>query len=77
MYKSNRYHKKGLEVSYMVSYRVARTGKPHTIVEDVILPATADMAGTILGEKAQKHYTDNAFIKQHFHNASVTWQEMV
>ena len=38
----------------MVSYRVARTGKPHTIVEDLILPAAMDMAGTMLGEKAQK-----------------------
>jgi hypothetical protein len=37
-----------------VSYRVARTGKPHTIVEDFILPAAADMAGTMLGEKAKK-----------------------
>jgi hypothetical protein len=33
----------------MVSYRVARTGQPHTIVEDLILPAAADMAGTMLG----------------------------
>jgi hypothetical protein len=31
---------------------VARTDKPHTIVEDLILPATVDMAGTKLGEKA-------------------------
>jgi hypothetical protein len=38
----------------MVSYRVARTGKHHTIVEDFILSAAADMAGTMLGEKAQK-----------------------
>ena len=38
----------------MVSYRVARTDKPHTIVEDLILPAATDMAGTMLGEKAQK-----------------------
>ena len=38
----------------MVSYRVAKTGKPHTIVEDFILPATVDMTGTMLGEKAQK-----------------------
>ena len=45
---------KGLEASYMVSYRVARTGKPHTIVEDLILPAAVDMAGIMLGEKAQK-----------------------
>jgi hypothetical protein len=47
-------HKKGLEVSYMVSYRVARTGKPHIIVEEFILPAAADMAGTMLGEKAKR-----------------------
>ena len=46
----------------MVSYRVARTGKPHTIVEDLILPTAADMAGTMLGEKAPKNYTDSAFI---------------
>jgi hypothetical protein len=38
----------------MVSYRVARTGKPHTIVEDFILPAAVDMVGTKLGEKAIK-----------------------
>jgi hypothetical protein len=32
----------------------SKTGKPHTIVEDLILPAAADMAGTMLGEKAKK-----------------------
>jgi hypothetical protein len=47
-------NKKRLEASYMVRYRVARTGKPHTIVEDFILPAAVDMAGTMLGEKATK-----------------------
>jgi hypothetical protein len=49
----------------MVSYQVARTGKPHTIVEDLIFPASVDMAGTMLGENAQKNDTDNVFIKQH------------
>jgi hypothetical protein len=49
----------------MVSYRVARTGKPHTIVEDLILSALTDMAGTMLGEKAQKTIQTNVFIKQH------------
>ena len=39
-------NKKGLEASYMVIYRVAKTGKPHTIVEDLILPAAEDMAGS-------------------------------
>ena len=38
----------------MVRYRVARTGKPHTIVEDLILPVTADMAVAMLGEKAKR-----------------------
>jgi hypothetical protein len=38
----------------MVSYRVARTGKPHTIVEDLILPDAAELAGTMLVEKAKK-----------------------
>jgi hypothetical protein len=56
-------NKKGLEASYMVSYRVARTGKPHTIVEDFLLPAAEDIAGTMLGEKAKRNYTDNSFIK--------------
>jgi hypothetical protein len=49
----------------MVSYQVARTDKPHTIVEDLILPADVEMAGTMLGEKAKKNYTDNSIIKQH------------
>ena len=47
-------NKKGLEASYIVSYRGARTSKPHTIGEDLILPAAPAMAGTILGGKDQK-----------------------
>ena len=51
---------------YMVSYRVTKTGKPHTTVEDLILPAAADdTAGTMLGEKGKKKNIDNAFFKQH------------
>ena len=58
-------NKKGLKESYMVSYRVTRTDKPITIVEYLIIPAVMDMAGTMLGEKAKKNFTDNVFIKQH------------
>ena len=39
----------------MMSYRVARTDKPHTIVGDLIISAAADMDGTMLGEKAKKN----------------------
>ncbi|KAI7789743.1 putative zinc finger BED domain-containing protein 5-like [Triplophysa rosa] len=38
----------------MVCYRVAKTGKSHTIVENLILPAAADIAGIMLGEKAKQ-----------------------
>jgi hypothetical protein len=38
----------------MVHYRVARTGKPHTIVEDIIIPAAVDMVVTMLGERDKK-----------------------
>ena len=40
-------NKKGLEVSYMVSYRVARTGKSHTIVEDLNLPAKKNYTASV------------------------------
>ena len=77
MYKAtDTINMKGLEASYMVSYRVARTVKPHTIVQEVITPAAADMAGTMLGGKGPKSYTVNVFIKQQFHDTSVTWHEM-
>jgi hypothetical protein len=59
-------YKKGLDATYVVSYRVARTGKTYTILDYFILPAAADMAGTMLGEKANKNYTDNVFIKHCF-----------
>ena len=66
-------NQKWLEESYMVSYRVARTGKPHTIVEDLIIPVAADMAGT----KDQKYlYRQCLHQTTLFHDASVTWQEM-
>jgi hypothetical protein len=72
-------NKKGLEAFYMASYRVARTGKPHTIVEDLILPAAANMAGTMLGKKAQTSVQTMPLsyntVSTLFH-FSVTWQEM-
>ena len=64
-------HNKGLEESYMVSYRVARTGKPHTIVEDFILPAVVDVAGTMLGERPKKIYRQCLHQTALFHFTSV------
>lgn len=49
-------NKAGVEASYMVSYRVAKAGKPHTIVEELIVPAAMDMAEKMLGEKAKRTF---------------------
>ena len=38
--------------SYMVSLRTAKSGKPHTIVETLIMPCCKDIAGYLLREKA-------------------------
>ncbi|XP_018563674.1 SCAN domain-containing protein 3-like [Anoplophora glabripennis] len=43
---------KALLASYRVAFRVAKTGKPHTITENLILPAALDMAEIIFGKQA-------------------------
>ena len=41
-----------LLASYKVAYRIAQCKKPHTIAEDLILPAALDMVSTMLDEKS-------------------------
>jgi len=43
-----------LRASYLVSLRIARAKKPHTIGETLILPCAVDMAETVLGAEAAK-----------------------
>ena len=45
---------KAVEVSYPVAKSIPQTGKPHTIGEELNLPAAKEMAGVIVGEKAAK-----------------------
>ncbi|XP_025418956.1 zinc finger MYM-type protein 6-like, partial [Sipha flava] len=40
-----------LEASYLVALRVARESKPHTIAENLILPAAIDMVNIMIGAK--------------------------
>lgn len=42
------------EASFLVSYRVARSGKPHTIAENLIKPCLLESVGCILGENAAR-----------------------
>ena len=43
-----------LRASYLLSYRIARKGLPHTIGEDVCLPAAKEMVECMIGEKEAK-----------------------
>lgn len=40
-----------LLASYKVAYRVAKTGKPHTTAENLILPAALDMVEIMVGKQ--------------------------
>lgn len=45
---------RALRASFWVSFHIARAKKPHTIGEDLILPATKDIVKELLGEDAAK-----------------------
>ena len=44
--------------SYKVAYHVARCKKPHTIAEELILPAATDLVSIMVGENAAKKLKD-------------------
>jgi hypothetical protein len=46
--------KKALEISYIVSLHIAKSGKPHSIGETLIIPAAKDIVKTMFGEKLSK-----------------------
>jgi hypothetical protein len=45
---------KAVEASFLVNLRIAKCGKPHTIGEELILPAAKDMVTCILGVPSAK-----------------------
>lgn len=47
--KSSRNETATLQASYLVALRVARESKPHTIAENLILPAAIDMVNAVIG----------------------------
>ncbi|XP_050058856.1 zinc finger BED domain-containing protein 5-like [Aphis gossypii] len=58
----------------MLSYRIARAGKPHTIAEDLIKPCMTEIVNCVLGEDAAKKITavqcSNNVISDRIHKIS-------
>ena len=54
----NPYHtnvnEKSLCVSYWISLRIAKAGKPHTVGETLVLLATKDTVTVFFGDKSEK-----------------------
>ncbi|GFY35708.1 protein FAM200A [Trichonephila clavipes] len=47
-------NEKALILSYKVSYKIARCKKPHTIAEELILPAAIEIVETMFGDNFAK-----------------------
>ncbi|XP_063302509.1 zinc finger BED domain-containing protein 5-like [Pelobates fuscus] len=47
-------NEKAMHASYLISLRIAKSGKPHNIGESLVLPAIKDAVGVMFGEKSLK-----------------------
>ncbi|XP_072400653.1 protein FAM200B-like [Diabrotica undecimpunctata] len=56
--KDTKKNDKGLLASYKVSFLRAKSGKPHTIGEEFILPAVKEIVDTMLGPSQASQVTD-------------------
>ena len=50
--------KSALEAPYIVSLRIAKAKKPHTIGEEMILPCTKDIVRLMIGTDAERKLSD-------------------
>ncbi|XP_025423467.1 zinc finger BED domain-containing protein 5-like [Sipha flava] len=72
---------KAVEASFLVSLRIAKCGKPHTIGEELILPAAKDMVTCMLGVPSAKQLDmislSNDTVRRRIENVSNYAQLMV
>jgi hypothetical protein len=47
-------NEKAMHASCLISLRIAKAGKPHTIGECLVLPAIKDAVGVMFGDKSSK-----------------------
>jgi hypothetical protein len=68
---------KAVEASYKVSLRIAKTGKPQTNGESLLLPAAKDMASSVLGEKVANNLNRFHYPTTPYHEEFQTWFQML
>ena len=74
--KSSHTDKSVLEASYLVALRVAKMSKPHTIAENLILPAAIDMVSVLIGVEEAKKLKKFRFLTTQYQGESMTWLPM-
>jgi len=52
-----------VKASYLLACRIAKSNKPHTIGENLILPAAIDLCTEILGKRSGKQTKNNTSFK--------------
>lgn len=65
MVKAASVNSKAQMASYRVAYRIAQSKKPHTIAEQLILPAALDMVSIMLDETSAAKLKANSPVKRH------------
>uniref|UniRef100_K7FLK2 Uncharacterized protein n=1 Tax=Pelodiscus sinensis TaxID=13735 RepID=K7FLK2_PELSI len=57
---TNAFYNKTSNASYIVAYKVAQTKKPHTIVDQLVLPCAKEMVRLVLGKQAARKLNDTS-----------------
>ncbi|XP_025410789.1 zinc finger BED domain-containing protein 5-like [Sipha flava] len=70
-------NERAVTASYQVSLLVAKSGKPHTIVEELILPAAKIMVSAMLGDKASNELSTVSLSNNTFKNRIVEMSENI
>ena len=61
-------NKKSLYISYLISLRIAKAGKPHMIGETLVLPAIKDTVKIFFGDKNEKKLNQFLYL--------ITWSQV-
>ncbi|KAL4113130.1 hypothetical protein QTP88_016813 [Uroleucon formosanum] len=70
-------NKSAVKASFIVSLLIGKSGKPHTIAEDLILPAAKAMVSAMIGEEAANSLNKIALSNDTIKNELIVYQEIL